>query len=1494
LQVIQQAFKLPVTSLAGHIEVSRNGKSPTCQLVGDSNEAVVLIGGRECLALIDTGSQVSNLSESYYRKHLPEFQLYSLSEILEIEGVAGQLLTYLGYIEINLVIPGTRTELWVPILIVPDTGFSKQVPLLVGTNVLNELKDKDTGTSSIWRTSLNNLAKDEESSDMSVYCHRQLIIPANTSMLVTGRVGGRNVSTTGVIHPADSLPGGLMMPVAAVDVDQKNTVTLQVMNISARNITIPPRQKVAEFQQGRIVSHQLNSMEKVADAVSAKLDDNCHVPVDLDNSLLTQEQRRDTETRLDGWKEIFAASPTELGTAKGVKHSITLTDPAPFKDRPRRVPPGMLNEVREHIRDMLACGAIRNSSSPWSSNIVLAKKKDGSMRMCIDFRKLNARTVKDAYQLPRIDETLDRLAGARWFSSLDLQSGYWQVEMEEQDKPKTAFSVSGVGFFECERMPFGLSNAPSTFQRHMERTLADLPNCLVYLDDIIIFAETYEEHWKHLEAVFKHLAAAGLKLKPSKCKLFRSRVNYLGHVISSEGIEADPDKTEAIHNWPVPATVHDLRQAIGFFSYYRRFVQDFAKIAKPLHELLKGHENKRNVNKKTPLQMMEVALAAFNMLKEKLTTPPILAYADYTLPFEVHTDASVQGLGAILYQQQNNVLRVIAYASRSLKGGEVNYPAHKLEFLALKWAVCDKFHDYLYGHRFEVLTDSNPMSYVLSSAKLDATGHRWLAELSNFDFDIKYRSGKKNIDADFLSRPPGEPATVSCCPQEQEVSIATGDCVREEVVKAICSTAVQDDDEDLVAVTCMSQGVLMYQPELLDDEEEDKVNWKAVQEADPIIGELRSLVERGLKPSSAKQKHLLEQSTAFRTYLREWDKFMLKDEVLYRRRTGRDGKEMFQLVLPASKRMEALRGLHDEVGHMGRDRTLELVSARFYWSGMAEDVKTKVKTCVPCIKRKTKIPDRAPLVSIKSTQPMELVCIDYLGLEPCKGGIENLLVITDHFTRFAYAVPTRNQTARTTAQALQTFFLHYRYPQKLHSDQGRNFESAIIKELCKLTGMQKSRTSPYHPSGNGQCERLNQTLMNMLGTLEQEQKADWKTYVPILTHAYNATRHDSTNYSPFYLMFGRHPRLPIDLAMGIEPPGQQDENLNSYTEKLRERLEMAYRLASEEGRKASARQKTHYDKRVRGATVQVGDRVLVRNVSIRGKHKLANKWEDEVHIVLEQPNQDIPVFVVKKESGTGRRRMLHRNMLLPINFLPLLHDDKPCTMVYKNKDRPATRSRLKSTSDVEDSGRQSDLESDVDDREQPVYSLNPEAEEFTPKLSLGGPQESLLNVSEPIAVEDSQQEEDTTGVNLQATISEDEEDSEVVEDYELQEEDSVESEEEEEDVESEEVEQDSSQDEDSATPPSSPVGGMPHLALSPQPQSPPIQAPSSEPSSPVTVRPRRQCRPPAWMESGDYVINTNWLQQVKNLPNDKQYEAADFFAEQFSRIRDSASRMVWV
>ena len=338
----------------------------------------------------------------------------------------------------------------------------------------------------------------------------------------------------------------------------------------------------------------------------------------------------------------------------------------------------------------------------------------------------------------------------------------------------------------------------------------------------------------------------------------------------------------------------------------------------------------------------------------------------------------------------------------------------------------------------------------------------------------------------------------------------------------------------------------------------------------------------------------------------------------------------------------------DDVGHQGILRTLSLLRERFYWPGMQEEATQHVLKCSRCLRRKTP-PQVAPLQPILVTQPLELVHMDYLSLEPSKGNIENGLVITDHFTRYALAYPSKTQTAQATARILwDNFICHYGFPEKFISDQGRNFESDLIKELCKIAGVKKVHTTPYHPQGNGQCERFNSTLCNMLGTLSEEEKSDWKSHLGCMTHAYNCTKHASTTYSPYYLMFGRHPRLPTDVEFGLNKPNCSDNSSKSrYIQKLRRRLNYAFQKVSKYSDQQAGKYKHSYEKSVKGPQLHEHDLVLVKIVAHKGRHKLQDRWEPEEYVVIEQPIAGTPVYKVKPVNGDNVRT-LHRNLLLPL------------------------------------------------------------------------------------------------------------------------------------------------------------------------------------------------------------------------------------------------------
>ena len=472
----------------------------------------------------------------------------------------------------------------------------------------------------------------------------------------------------------------------------------------------------------------------------------CQPPLPENLSPLQQQQLNEL---FKEYQDVFSQGDEDLGNTPLLEHGIETHGP-PLRQPYRRQNPAVRREEMAQVQQMLSSSVIRPSNSPWASPVVMVRKKDGSLRFCVDFRQLNAATVKDAHPLPRIDDLLDALHGAKWFSTLDLKSGYWQVLIAEQDKEKTVFRTSSGQLFEFNQVPFGLCNAPATFSRLMDRVLAGLhwETCLFYLDDIIVFSSTWEEHLARLREVFEKLRHAKLKLGATKCTFAAKEVSYLGHRVTEEGLLPDPSLLAAIRDIPPPKTATEVLSFLGLAGYYRQYVKGFAAIAAPLHTLTR---------KDALFHWSEDCQAAFDQLKARLTTSPITAFPDFSQAFRLYTDASTAGLGAILAQVREGKERIICCASRALNKAEKSYPATKLECLAIVWAVT-KFRPYLMAMPFEVFTDHYALQWLKTMRMGSTLLHRWSAALEEYDFTVRHRPGKIQTHVDGLSRLPVDPA----------------------------------------------------------------------------------------------------------------------------------------------------------------------------------------------------------------------------------------------------------------------------------------------------------------------------------------------------------------------------------------------------------------------------------------------------------------------------------------------------------------------------------------------------------------------------------------------------------------------------------------------------------------------------------------------------------------------------------------------------------------
>ena len=708
--------------------------------------------------------------------------------------------------------------------------------------------------------------------------------------------------------------------------------------------------------------------------------------------------------------------------------------------------------------------------------------------------------------------------------------------MDEESKQYTAFTLGSMDLYKCESMPFGLCNAPPTFQRLMQNYLGELnlTYCLIYLDDVIVFSDMPDEHLRRMRVVFDRLREHGLKLKPSKCEVFKSEINYLVNHVSQKGVLPSKKNLKSIAQCPPPDTYTKVKSFDGLVGHYRCFIKGFTKIAAPLYNLTSGD----NKDKKSEhVDLSPEAREAFDRLKAACLQAPILSFPDFNKPFLLETDASGRGLGAVLFQKQaDGQYHPITYASCVMNETEQRYHSNKQEFLALKWAVIEQFHEYLspYGknrNKFVVCTDNNPLTYIFSSANLDATGQQWVAHLTSYNFSLEYQKGKDNTVADFLSR-------MNERLPEEEVQEYLNQ-IPHPGVKAVLNNAITpieeyaeqgvrptpDGQEGSQEVTVEARPARLATTNVTD--------WKQEQKEDPVLYQVAKHLRAPHETFKAALHKVLDKK-ATATYVKVKEQLLIKNGLLYRKTwQGQANETVFQFVVPQRHRGAALDGCHREAAHQGQRHSATLMQEHFWWPGMTQDLRNHIKRCSHCRKYET-APPVTPMKPLACSGPGELLHVDFTSIEetvPLKEDpvIHNVLVLQDHFYKYVVAYVVKDQTARTAAETLRIgYFGLFGAPASLVSDQGKAFTGHVITHLCELYGVQKPRTSPYHAQTNSQVERMNQKIIHMIGKLEEDRKACWSEHLPELLMAYNATRSAVTGYSPYYLLFSRRPRIPVD------------------------------------------------------------------------------------------------------------------------------------------------------------------------------------------------------------------------------------------------------------------------------------------------------------------------------------------------------------------------------
>ena len=966
---------------------------------------------------------------------------------------------------------------------------------------------------------------------------------------------------------------------------------VQMMNMNDYPVTLPKGQVIGSIERCYSPTGE-GKREQQKNKVARLTDPQIRVrkileAVKIDKEGLSKEQYNEFLEIIQEFHPTFRLPGDPHGHCDYVKHRIETRDAAPVNRAPYRCPQALKAELKRQIDEMEEEGVIEPSTSSWGAGVIMVEKKDGGHRIVVDYRGLNAVTTKFNWPMPIISDVLDNLGQAKVFSVMDLASGYYQIELDPRDKEKTAFNTPWKKM-QFLRLPQGAQNSPATFSCLMETVFKDMKGeeLLIYMDDLIIFSDTIDEHMKKLRKVLSKLRAANLKLKPTKCEMFKREVEYLGHLITAEGLKPQKKKIEAIEKFPVPTNVKELMTFLGLSSFYRKYVKMYSEHARPLYALLKGNKKGKPAKDAAPWKWGKEQQDAFDYLRTCLITEPVLKNPDYTKRFTVKTDASGYCIGAELSQpDEKGNMHPVAYLSRQMNTAEMNYSTIEQELLAVVYAL-NQFRCHLYGREFTLLTDHRPLKYLMTmKGNQSSRLMRWCLKLQDYSFTIDYLQGKKNMVADCLSR----------------IKIDKGKIIEENVL------AVQAEEAT---------------PDLMPYIDEATIRREQLE--DGGITKLKEQKERGYE---------IIDDLLYKTYETE------KEELLSPRNK--------RLVIPRSMQHQIMRAYHETPfsGHLGYDKVVDKICKRYYWTGLRNDVKKYCESCIVCQQRnKSGRTFRAPLYPLTEvTRPYQRISMDVLCNLPCTyDNNKHLLVVTDAFSHYIEAFPMQDQTAETIARILvNNIFCKHGMCNELLTDKGSNFLSRLFKSICDHFHIRKVNTTSWHPMSNGQTERGNRSILNMLSAFVNERQANWDHYIDQVTFALNVSKHRSTNETPFFLMHGRDAILPVDqlIVDRIKPVYSYDD----YKEVVVNQLETTFEHVKEYARKTYLARKAQYDKKAGEIKFRVGMKVWYRYPVVKTgtTKKLARLYKGPYRIIRSYPKANFEI----KEINTNKTMRVHANAL---------------------------------------------------------------------------------------------------------------------------------------------------------------------------------------------------------------------------------------------------------
>ena len=891
-----------------------------------------------------------------------------------------------------------------------------------------------------------------------------------------------------------------------------------------------------------------------------------------------------TATLMKFW-DLFSHDGS-YGKTHLLKFKIHTQDVPPIKNRYRPISPDLQDDLKKQIQQWLKEDVIEPSDSPWSSNLVPVRKKNGKIRWCVDWRRLNSVTHKDSWPMPAVQDTIGRLAGSRIFSGIDMAGAFHCVELDKGSRPKTSFATP-MGTYQWKRLGFGLSNGPACYCRLVQKIIGDIPNTVAvgFMDDGVVHSRTIREHCRNLEVTLAAYQQAGLRLSPDKCDFFRESLVFLGHHVDHRGIQPPANYKDAVAKWNMPRTKAELRSFVGITGYYRQHIPDYAAIAKPLTDVM-AKTNKEE--EKKPLKSNPEMEAAFKTLRQKLISAPILGFPYFqgakAGTFILDTDYSSRQIAGVLSQVQEGKEVVIAYGSKKCNQAQSSYGSTKGELMAAMHFM-DRFRYYLRLRDFVWRTDNDALKTANSMTAKTHVMQRWLQAISEFTFTVQHRAGKKHCNADALSRaghaeePDNERQDLGCYALEHQ----------------------EKEDDDL-------RHILNTRRDLGWDKEE----LRKQQQKDEVLGTLKRHLEKDSRPDKLE---IRKMSRVGVIYTHVWDLLTLDDDGLIKYITPNKQFAAPRKVpcLPEKLWRKAILHAHAQVAHKRVDATVTRLQKQFYFPGMAAEVSHVLKTCIPCQQSGKKGPDqRHTLVAPLTGHPWQVLHLDLYGplAKSRKSGAQYLLTCRDAYTKWVEAFPLQTATARNIVTKLQDeVFFRYGYPDQIHTDMGAQFTSHLFSEAMDLLGILQTNTTGYNPKGNAQVERFHRDLGAMLERLTCNDPFAWEDVLPAALWAQRTTPCSTTKLAPYQILFGHDIRQPIDQIFGNpEDIDVRGKNHADFLTDMKERHEQIRKYIHANAKTAIIRHRRRYHQKAK--TFKPGQKVWLFTPKVKKgmPKKLLSPW----------------------------------------------------------------------------------------------------------------------------------------------------------------------------------------------------------------------------------------------------------------------------------------------